>query len=99
LPEKKFSKDKKILEISDAKEDLEWVGILAFSDPVRKGLEEVLEETNNAGIKTIVITGDYPNTSIYVLSQLGIEVKDDEYITGNQLSQMSSEELREKILK
>jgi len=58
-----------------------------------------LEETNNAGIKTIVITGDYPNTSIYVLSQLGIEVKDDEYITGDQLSQMSSEELREKILK
>ena len=96
---KEVSKDKKILEISDAKENLEWVGILAFSDPVRKGLEEVLEETNNAGIKTIVITGDYPNTSIYVLSQLGIEVKDDEYITGDQLSRMSSKELREKILK
>lgn len=96
---KEVEKSKTHLEISDAKENLEWVGLLAFSDPVREGLKESLDETKSAGIKTVVITGDYANTSIYVLSQLGIEVAEDEYITGDQLAKMSDEELDSKIEK
>ncbi len=92
-------KTKKTLEVEDAKCDLEWVGIVAFSDPVRDGLIEPLRETYEAGIKTVVITGDYPKTSIYVLSQLGINVSDDEYITGDILSNMSDEELKNRIEK
>ena len=91
--------DKKNLDISDAKEGLEWVGIVAFSDPVRDGLKSSIKETMDAGIKTVVITGDYVNTSIYVLSQLGIEVFDDEYMTGSELLELSDEELDKKISK
>jgi Ca2+-transporting ATPase len=94
---KKTSKDKEVLDISDAKENLEWVGLLAFSDPVRIGLSEALNKTRKAGIRTIVITGDYADTSKYVLSQLGVEVKDDECILGNELDHISDEELSEKI--
>jgi len=96
---KLVSKNKKTLELSDAKSDLEWVGVVAFSDPVRDGLIEPLKDTYDAGIKTVVITGDYPKTSIYVLSQLEINVSDDEYITGDILSNMSDEELKNKIEK
>ena len=91
--------DKKSLDISDAKEGLEWVGIVAFSDPVRDGLKNSIKETMDAGIKTVVITGDYVNTSIYVLSQLGIEVLEDEYMTGTELLELSDEELDKKISK
>lgn len=94
---KKVGLDKIHLGIDDAKDSLEWVGILAFSDPVRKGLKDALQETKDAGIRAIVITGDYANTSIYVLSQLGIAVKDNEYITGDKLINMTPEELSEKI--
>ena len=90
-------KNKKSLELEDAKGDLEWVGIVAFSDPVREGLIEPFRETYEAGIKTVVITGDYPKTSIYVLSQLGVTVSEDEYITGDVLSAMSDEELKNRI--
>lgn len=96
---KEVPADKKIVDVSDAKGNLDWVGILAFSDPVREGLKDVLKETTDAGIRTIVITGDFPNTSIYVLSQLGIEVKNDEYLTGEQLAKMPVEELKEVISK
>ncbi len=92
-------KNKKTLELIDAKNNLEWVGLVAFSDPVREGLKEPLRETYEAGIKTVVITGDYPKTSIYVLSQLGVEVSEDEYITGDILSTMSDEDLKNKIEK
>lgn len=90
-------KSKRTLELDDAKGNLEWVGIVAFSDPVREGLIGPLKETQEAGIKTVVITGDYPKTSIYVLSQLGVTVSQDEYITGDVLSNMSDEELANSI--
>jgi len=92
-------KNKKTLELIDAKNNLEWVGLVAFSDPVREGLKEPLRETYEAGIKTVVITGDYPKTSIYVLSQLGVTVSEDEYLTGDILSTMSDEDLKNKIEK
>lgn len=92
-------RDKKTLELSDAKGNLDWVGLIAFSDPVREGLIEPLRETYEAGIKTVVITGDYAKTSIYVLSQLGVTVLEDEYVTGDALSKMSDEELKNKIEK
>ena len=97
LARKPVGKDKEKLEISNAKKDLEWVGLLAFSDPVRVGLKGALEKTRTAGIKTIVITGDYANTSIYVLSQLGVEITDEEYVLGEDLSNLSDEQLSEKI--
>lgn len=92
-------RDKKTLELTDAKGNLDWVGLVAFSDPVREGLIEPLRETYEAGIKTVVITGDYVKTSIYVLSQLGVTVLEDEYVTGDALSKMSDEELKNKIEK
>ena len=97
LARKKVDSTKERLEISDAKTDLKWTGLLAFSDPVREGLKEAFEETLSAGIRTVVITGDYANTSIYVLSQLGVKVTKDEYITGEMLSKMTPENLAHVI--
>lgn len=94
---KSVKKSKNKLEIADGKKDLEWVGLLAFSDPVRVGLKEALEKTRDAGIKIIVITGDYANTSKYVLSQLGVDVQEDEYILGDELSNLSEEALNDRI--
>lgn len=89
--------NKKTIEISDTKEGLEWVGIIAFTDPVRPGVKEAINEAMTAGIRIAVITGDYAKTSQFVLKELGIEVNEEEIITGNQLVDMSDEEISKRV--
>jgi Ca2+-transporting ATPase len=90
---------KKSVELSDVKEGLEWVGLLVFSDPVRLGVKEALQKAKNAGIRVIVITGDYPKTAIYVLSELGIDVEDNRVMTGEYLNKITPEQLSKEVSK
>lgn len=85
------------IENSDAKSKLEWVGILAFSDPIRPGVKDALAQAEEAGIKTIVITGDYAKTSQYVLSELGMDISEQEIVTGEELQKFDTDELAYKI--
>ena len=94
---KEVSGKKKNLDSSDAKNGLTWVGILAFSDPVRVGVKDALEQASGAGIRTVVITGDYSKTSEFVLSELGISLTSKEIITGDELEALSVEELARKV--
>ncbi|KKS31695.1 hypothetical protein A2380_03745 [candidate division WWE3 bacterium RIFOXYB1_FULL_43_24] len=89
--------EKITLDTSDAKGDLSWVGLLVFSDPVRMGVKDALEQAKIAGIKVMVITGDYANTSEFVLSELGIPVTKDQIMTGEQLSILSADELARQV--
>ena len=88
---------KNSLKTDDAKEGLTWVGILAFSDPVRSGVEESLKLAYEAGIRTIVITGDYSTTAEFVLTELGMGVKKDELLLGSELEKLTVEELAQKV--
>lgn len=88
---------KESLENSDAKDNLTWVGIIAFSDPVRPGVKEALEEALSAGIRTVVITGDYAKTSQFVLSELGISLSEEEVVTGEDLSKLTQNELAQIV--
>jgi len=97
LAKKMVTNKKKILVEADAKSDLEWVGLLAFSDPVRIGVSEALGQAKEAGIKVIVVTGDYASTSEFVLSEIGMPVTKEEIITGSQLEKMTKEELARKV--
>lgn len=97
LARKEVSPDKKSVNTEDAKGGLTWIGILAFSDPVRLGVKEALGLAHDAGIKITVITGDYPNTSEFVLSELGIPVKKEEILLGSQLEKLTLEELAGKV--
>jgi Ca2+-transporting ATPase len=81
----------------DVEKDLQWVGMLAFTDPVRDDVKLALEKTKKAGIKLIVITGDYAETAKVVLKQLGLEVKEKNIILGEDLDSISEEELSEKL--
>ena len=90
---KEMPKGRITIDYADAKKDLTWVGLLAFSDPVRPGVKQALELAKEAGIRTVVITGDYAKTSEYVLSELGIKVEEHEVITGDRLEELGEEEL------
>ena len=68
--------------------DLEWVGLIAYEDPVREGVKEAFEKTKNAGIKTIVITGDYIDTAVAVMNSINLEVERSQIITGDEINKL-----------
>ena len=88
-----------VKKISEAKvrKDLSWVGIIALSDPVREGVKDALKKARMAGVKIVVITGDYAQTATFVLSGLGLNVDKDMTILGDELTRMSEDMLLEKL--
>lgn len=86
---KKVAKNKRKTSLDDAKENLEWIGILAFSDPVRQGVAQALTKTSQAGVRTLVITGDYPETAVFVMKELGMNIDEESVITGSRLAKIS----------
>lgn len=94
---KDVSADKVTLSAQDAKEKLAWVGILAFTDPVRDGVKKALSKALRAGIRNIVITGDYAKTSQSVLSFLGMDLSPEQIVTGEQLRELGADALRERV--
>ncbi|MEI7989834.1 MAG: cation-translocating P-type ATPase [Chloroflexota bacterium] len=78
--------------------DFQMVGLLGIADPVRPGVPEAVQECYTAGIRVIMITGDYPATARSIAAQIGLKPLDD-IITGPELEKMTEEELRRRISK
>ena len=74
----------------------EFIGLLGFTDPVRPSVPAAVSECYTAGIRVIMITGDFPGTARHIASLIGLK-NPDRIITGPELSQMSMAELQEKI--
>lgn len=81
------------------KKDLEFVGIVSFLDPVRMGVTAALEEARMAGIKIIVVTGDYAETAVSVMRELGIGPKKGEILTGEELNKLEENSDKLKNIK
>lgn len=58
-----------------------FVGLLGLEDPVRPKVREAVGECYDAGIRTIMITGDYPGTARNIARQIGLKNPED-FITG-----------------
>ncbi|OGM29888.1 hypothetical protein A2630_03925 [Candidatus Woesebacteria bacterium RIFCSPHIGHO2_01_FULL_44_10] len=97
MARKTVADGEKRIATGDVKSGLEWVGMLAFSDPVRAGVRQAFEETTHAGIKLIVITGDYKDTALSIVRNLGIEVDEREVIEGEKLATISIEQLAKRL--
>lgn len=76
--------------------EFEFIGLLGFTDPIRPAVPGALSECYTAGIRVIMITGDYPGTARHIARQIGLK-EPDRFITGKELAGMSPAELGEKI--
>ncbi|HEX7627896.1 MAG TPA: cation-translocating P-type ATPase [Candidatus Methanoperedens sp.] len=74
----------------------EFIGLLGFKDNVRPGVNKALSDCYTAGIRVIMITGDYPGTAQHIARQIGLK-NPDKYLTGAQLSGMEKAQLQEEI--
>jgi P-type Ca2+ transporter type 2C len=75
--------------------DFEFIGFVGLTDPVREQVPEAIKECYRAGIRTIMITGDYPGTAKKIAGEIGLTT--GEIITGPELEEMSDETLAQKI--
>jgi len=74
----------------------EFAGLVGFMDPVRPQVPHSVREAHNAGIRVVMITGDYPGTASFIARQIGLE-NPDKPITGPELAAMPPEVLKERI--
>lgn len=76
--------------------EFEFVGLIGLSDPVRENVPQAVSECYKAGIRVIMITGDYPVTAMNIGREIGIK-NHDKCITGAELQEMTEEQLCERI--
>jgi Ca2+-transporting ATPase len=74
----------------------ELVGLLGLADPIRPTVPAAVAECYRAGIRTVMITGDYPGTARSVAVQIGL-VPADRVLTGAELDAMDDGELTRRI--
>lgn len=90
------SKGYRVIAIADGKvkgtsekdiKNLEFIGMVAFIDPIRIEVKDSLKECNEAGIKVVMITGDHPLTAFAIAKELGMCEKQSEVATGHDVEQ------------
>lgn len=78
-------------------EDLCFVGLAGMIDPPRPEAKAAVQEFKNAGIRTVMITGDHRDTALAIAKELGIAEREDQCLTGAELAEMSQEELDGRV--
>lgn len=76
--------------------DFVFVGLLGFEDPVRPGVLESVTQAYAAGIRIVMITGDYAGTAQHVARQIGLR-NPDHVLDGASLENLSPEELQDAL--
>ncbi len=87
------------IKTEELEKDLIFVGLIGMIDPARAEVRPALEKAREAGIRTIMITGDYPNTARAIAETIGMLKHGRGVISGAQLDALSDDELREAIKK
>ena len=77
--------------------DLCFIGLTGMIDPVRPEVEPAILECKNAGIRTVMITGDHKDTAVAIARQLGIIDNETQALTGSELNEISDDKLDDVI--
>ena len=76
-------------------ENLIFIGLVAMIDPPRAEAKPAVSKFKEAGITTVMITGDHKDTAFAIASELGIVETKDQCIMGEEIDKLSEEELKE----
>ncbi|MGG1514735.1 calcium-translocating P-type ATPase, SERCA-type [Paenibacillus oryzisoli] len=94
-------KDVKVSDRCEDHEDVEsnlvFVGLTGMIDPPRKEVREAIAKCRKAGIKTVMITGDHQTTAEAIAKQLGMIPANGVSMSGQEIGQLTDEELDTKV--
>jgi Ca2+-transporting ATPase len=105
VTEKLAAKGRRVLAVADAKFhdgqfpdrptgfEFRYLGLLALADPVRSNVPGALRECGEAGVRVVMITGDYPATARAIADQIGLRSPGG-IVTGEQLAKAGATQLK-----
>lgn len=76
--------------------NLTLIGLIGLEDPIRPEVPNAIKECYEAGIKVIMITGDFPLTAKAIATKAGLK-ESGRVVTGDEINNWSDEELQQKI--
>jgi len=81
--------------------NLDYLGMVAFIDPIREEVKTSIKECSKAGIKVVMITGDHPLTALAISKELGIAKDINDVITGIEINEayLKGEEYFDNLVK
>lgn len=74
-------------------------GLITFRDPVRPGIKKTITRVGQAGIKTIIMTGDHCGTAMAVAKEIGVNINNMSVLDASELATMSDIELKNRLPK
>jgi len=77
--------------------DFEFVGLLGLSDPVRHEVPAAVAECRAAGIRVLMITGDYPATAQAIGRQAGLAIDGSSVLTGEEINRLDDDALSARM--
>lgn len=95
VAEKAVSTEEADLPFSELEGNWDFAGLISIEDPPRQGVKETIEAIDRAGIRTIMVTGDYPQTAAYIATSVSIPSK--KVLTGEDLQRLSDEDLQKVV--
>jgi len=94
---KKYAEMPKDLSEGALEKDLTFLGMVGMIDPPRPESKYAVQRAKEAGIKTVMITGDHVVTAAAIAKEIGIMQVGDRAVTGAELATMSDEDLRAQV--
>ena len=85
------------IDSEELERDLTFVGLIGMIDPAREEVSDAIDTANRAGIRTIMITGDYLNTARAIAEQIGLLRPGHQVMAGSTLDTLSDEEMIQNV--
>lgn len=85
-----FTKDLKL-------SHLNFKGFITLRDPIRAGVKLAIQRVGEAGIKTVIVTGDHRGTAQAVAHEVGIPAGDDVVIDASEIRDLSDEDFKKSL--
>ncbi|MBN2555582.1 MAG: cation-translocating P-type ATPase [Anaerolineales bacterium] len=78
--------------------DLTFIGLMGMIDPPREAAGPAIEKARNAGIRSVMITGDYPDTARAIAEKIGLLRPGHKVMTGAELAEIDDETLQREVV-
>ncbi|HXX86829.1 MAG TPA: cation-transporting P-type ATPase [Candidatus Acidoferrum sp.] len=95
VAQKTVSAAEAILPLSELEGNWDFIGLISLEDPPRPGVKETIAAISKAGIRTIMVTGDHPQTAAYIAQSVGIP--SEKVFTGEELHGLGDKEMQDIV--
>ena len=97
LTARPLSGEENMEDVDSVESGLIFLGLVGIMDPPRATVTDAITKCHEAGVQVMMITGDQQMTAMAIGKEIGIIDDDSQFVTGKKLTEMTDEELDERI--